>query len=231
MGDLRPGTVERDKWDIKPPFTADNGYFFSADTIEELARKIEKGHEFQRVPLEHLAETVRKWNSYVDEGADPDFARGKDAPMHKIDKPPFYAAAICPVWHDSYGGLRINGKGQVLDTQGEASPASMPAARRAAAATSMGSGELWSTATSRARTPRGREPRSHMAPEGDVIRAQTTCAVRVTPDVVEANDEISLQVTVSCSPACDLRGHAPCRSRTRLARTSPVSSSPGSTAP
>ena len=47
-----------------------------------------------------------------------------------------------------------------------------------------------------------------MAPEGDVIRAQTTCAVRVTPDVVEANDDVTLQVTVSCSPACDLRGHA-----------------------
>jgi hypothetical protein len=116
------GTLERDKWDINPPFTADNGYFFSADTVEELARKIEKGHEFQRVPLKYLTETVRQWNSYVDGGADPDFGRGKDAPMHKIDKPPFYAAAICPVWHDSYGGLRINGKGQVVDTQGEVIP-------------------------------------------------------------------------------------------------------------
>ena len=103
-------TVERDKWNIEPPFTADNGYFFSADTIEELAKKIYARHEFQRVPLKHLEETVRKWNTYVDEGGDPDFGRGKDAPMHKIDKPPFYAAAICPVWHDSYGGLRINGK-------------------------------------------------------------------------------------------------------------------------
>jgi hypothetical protein len=112
------GTIERDGWNISPPFTADNGYFFSADTIEELAQKIQKGHEFQRVPLKHLAETVRKWNSYVDAGADPDFGRGKDAPMHKIDKPPFYAASICPVWHDSYGGLRINGKSQVVDTQG-----------------------------------------------------------------------------------------------------------------
>src|SRR5262245_60735314 len=116
------GTIERDGWDINPPFTADNGYFFSADTIEELARKIQKGHEFQRVPLRHLSETVRTWNSHVDNGADPDFGRGKDAPMHKIDKPPFYAAAICPVWHDSYGGLRINGRGQVLDTQGEVIP-------------------------------------------------------------------------------------------------------------
>ena len=116
------GTLERDKWDINPPFTADNGYFFRADTIEELTRKIEKGHEFQRVPLKYLSETVRQWNSYVDKGSDPDFGRGKDAPMHKIDKPPFYAASICPVWHDSYGGLRINGKGQVLDTQGEVIP-------------------------------------------------------------------------------------------------------------
>ncbi len=116
------GTIDRDGWDIDPPFTADNGHFFSADTIEELVRKIEKGHEYQRVPLSNLAETVRKWNSYVDAGADPDFGRGKDAPMHKIDKPPFYAASICPVWHDSYGGLRINGKGQVLDTQGEVIP-------------------------------------------------------------------------------------------------------------
>ena len=116
------GTIERDKWDINPPFTADNGYFFRADSIAELAQKIQKGHEFQRVPLKDLVETVRKWNSYVDKGADPDFGRGKDAPMHKIDKPPFYAASICPVWHDSYGGLRINGKSQVVDTQGEVIP-------------------------------------------------------------------------------------------------------------
>jgi hypothetical protein len=115
-------TIERDGWNIKPPFTADNGYFFSADTIEELAKKIYARHEFQRVPLKHLKDTVRKWNTYVDEGTDPDFERGKDAPMHKINKPPFYAAAICPVWHDSYGGLRINGKGQVIDTEGAAIP-------------------------------------------------------------------------------------------------------------
>ncbi|MPZ36917.1 MAG: FAD-binding protein [Rhizobiales bacterium] len=115
-------TIERDGWDIKPPFTADNGYFFSADTIEGLAKKIYARHEFQRVPLKDLKETVSKWNAYVDEGSDPDFGRGKDAPMHRIDKPPFYAAAICPVWHDSYGGLRINGKAQVVDMDGAVIP-------------------------------------------------------------------------------------------------------------
>ncbi len=116
------GTIERDGWDIGHPFTADNGYFFSGDTIEELARKIRTRHEYQRVPLKYLKETVHKWNSYVDEGSDPEFGRGKDAPMHKIDKPPFYAASICPVWHDSYGGLRINGKAQVVDMEGQVIP-------------------------------------------------------------------------------------------------------------
>jgi predicted oxidoreductase len=58
----------------------------------------------------------------VDECTYPDFERVKDAPMLKIDTPPFYAAAICPVWHDSYGGLRINGKAQVVDMEGAVIP-------------------------------------------------------------------------------------------------------------
>jgi len=115
--------VERDKWNIDPPFTSPtNGHFFKADTIEELAAKIHAGHEFQRVPLSYLKETVAKWNAYVDKGSDPDFGRGPDAPMYKIDTPPFYAATVYPVWHDSYGGLRINGKAQVIDMQGEPIP-------------------------------------------------------------------------------------------------------------
>ncbi|MEE8438295.1 MAG: FAD-dependent oxidoreductase [Micropepsaceae bacterium] len=115
--------VERDGWNIEPPFTSStNGYFFQADTIEELAAKIHQGHEFQRMPLSHLSETVAKWNSYVDQGADPEFERGPDAPMYKIDTPPFYAATLNPVWHDSYGGLRINGRTQVMDMQGEPIP-------------------------------------------------------------------------------------------------------------
>jgi hypothetical protein len=117
------GTVERSGINIGAPFTSDkNGCFFSADTIEELAKKIEEGADFQNVPLSRLAETVSQWNSYVDKGSDPDFNRGADAAMHKIDTPPFYAAVVVPQWHDSYGGLRINGKSQVLDTQGQPIP-------------------------------------------------------------------------------------------------------------
>jgi hypothetical protein len=114
--------VERAGWELRFPYVADNGYYFKADTIEELAQKIEQGHEFQRVPLKHLAETVAKWNSYVDAGKDPEFEREADAPMHRIARPPFHALSIMVVWHDSYGGLRVNGKQQVIDTRGQVIP-------------------------------------------------------------------------------------------------------------
>ena len=115
-------TVERTGWKLRYPYVADNGYFFQADTIEELAAKIEKGNEFQRVPLSHLKKTVDTWNGYVAAGADPEFAREKDGAMHPIAKGPFYALSIMIVWHDSYGGLRVNGRQQVIDMQGAAIP-------------------------------------------------------------------------------------------------------------
>ena len=114
--------VERTGWELRFPYVADNGYFFRADTIEELAAKIEKGNEFQRVPLKYLAETVATWNAYVDAGADPEFEREAEAPMHAIATPPFYALSIMVVWHDSYGGLRVNGRQQVVDMQGQVIP-------------------------------------------------------------------------------------------------------------
>ena len=114
--------VERTGWEIRHPYVADNGYFFQADTIEELAEKIAAGHKYQRVPLRYLAETVAKWNGCVDAGADPDFEREADAPMNRIETPPFYALSIMVVWHDSYGGLRVNGRQQVVDMQGQVIP-------------------------------------------------------------------------------------------------------------
>jgi hypothetical protein len=116
-------SLDRAGWDIGAPFTdPKNGYFFSADTIEELAERIHAGNEYQRVPLKYLADTVKKWNAAVDAGKDSEFGRGEDAPMHRIDTPKFYAASIMVVWHDSYGGLRINGKSQVVDLQGNVIP-------------------------------------------------------------------------------------------------------------
>ena len=114
--------IERTGWELRAPYVSDNGYFFKADSIAELAEKIAAGHEFQRVPLAHLVDTVATWNSYVDAGADPDFEREADAPMNRIAAPPFYALSIMVVWHDSYGGLRVNGRQQIVDMQGQVIP-------------------------------------------------------------------------------------------------------------
>ncbi|MGA1634280.1 MAG: FAD-dependent oxidoreductase [Gemmobacter sp.] len=115
--------IDRTGWELRFPFVNEsNGYFFKADTIQELAGKIYAGHPFARVPLSHLAATVETWNGYVAGGADPEFEREKDAPMYAIAKPPFYALSIMVIWHDSYGGLRCNGRHQVIDMDGQPIP-------------------------------------------------------------------------------------------------------------
>jgi succinate dehydrogenase/fumarate reductase flavoprotein subunit len=67
-----------------------------------------------------LAETVARYNSFVDNGADLEFE--KPAPQYRIETAPFYAAWSTPVMHDTRVGLRINGKGQVIDLQGQVIP-------------------------------------------------------------------------------------------------------------
>jgi hypothetical protein len=115
--------IDRTGWELRFPFVNEsNGYYFKADTIDELAGKIYAGHPFQRVPLNYLPETVETWNGYVAAGADPDFEREGDAPMYAIARPPFYALSIMVIWHDSYGGLRVNGRQQVIDMQGQPIP-------------------------------------------------------------------------------------------------------------
>lgn len=112
--------VAREKWDLADPAT-DPEFFFSADTLEDLAAKL-TGNPYQKVemPAENLKATVERYNLMVDLGADPDFE--KPAPQYKIEKGPFYAAWATIVIHDTYAGLRINMKCQVLDMNGEVIP-------------------------------------------------------------------------------------------------------------
>ena len=56
----------------------------------------------------------------MDSGTDEDW--GKPTPAYKIQTPPFYAAWAGPVVHDSYAGLRINMKCQVIDIRGQVIP-------------------------------------------------------------------------------------------------------------
>jgi hypothetical protein len=113
--------VGREQWDPKPPnVDYEAGFCFTADTIEELARKIVM--KYQRVPMppEALAATISRYNSFVDSGVDEDFSKPK--PLYKISKPPFYAGWATPVLHDTRAGLRINARCQVVDMNGQVIP-------------------------------------------------------------------------------------------------------------
>lgn len=108
--------VSREKWDVNAPNVDTKGWFFTADTLAELARKIVNPYQYRPLPGEALTETVAKYNSYVDAGKDTDF--NKPTPMFKVQKPPFYAAWATPILHDSLSGLKINRKCEVIDIHG-----------------------------------------------------------------------------------------------------------------
>ena len=96
----------REKWNTKPPNVDPDGWFFAADTLAELAGRIKNQYQKQPMPGAALTETVARYNSFVAEGVDKDFK--KQTPMHKIEKPPFYAAWSTPILHDTLTGLRTN---------------------------------------------------------------------------------------------------------------------------
>jgi anaerobic glycerol-3-phosphate dehydrogenase len=103
-----------------PPYVDPDGYFFSANTLGELAAKIKNEYQAKPMKGEVLEATVARYNSFVDKGIDEDF--GKPAPKYKIQTPPFYAAWGTVIVHDTRSGLRIDGKCRVIDMNGKVIP-------------------------------------------------------------------------------------------------------------
>ena len=86
------------------------GTLFRADTLEELAVKVGMDPAI-------LTDTVAKYNSYVDQGFDPEFH--KDTFSLKVEKAPFYATPRKPAVHHTMGGLKIDTNACVLDENGQ----------------------------------------------------------------------------------------------------------------
>lgn len=114
------GSVQREKWDPRPPNVDRSGYFFTADTLADLAAKVQNPHQRRPIAGATLEQTVARYNSFVDAGKDADF--NKPSPKHKIETPPFHAAWSTPILHDTLSGLRINTKCQVIDIRGNVIP-------------------------------------------------------------------------------------------------------------
>jgi len=113
--------AKREAWTCAPPFVDPDGWFFSGDSLRELAARIVSKYQKEPIPAAALEETVARYNSFVGAGKDPDF--GKPSPKYKIQTPPFYAAWSTPCIHDCISGLRINAKAQVVDLWGQVVPA------------------------------------------------------------------------------------------------------------
>jgi hypothetical protein len=112
--------VKREKWNLAPPATHPD-YFFSAKTLAELAALLTRNpYQKVKMPAANLEETVKRYNQMVDLGVDPDFA--KPSPRFNIETAPFYAAWATLTVHDTYAGLRINMKCQVMDMKGQVIP-------------------------------------------------------------------------------------------------------------
>src|SRR5258708_16880023 len=65
--------VAREKWDVKPPHVDPDGYFFSADTIEELAARIVNEYQCRPMPKDALRKSAEHYNAFVHSPVRPDF--------------------------------------------------------------------------------------------------------------------------------------------------------------
>jgi succinate dehydrogenase/fumarate reductase flavoprotein subunit len=91
------------------------GWILEGATIEALGAKI-RAHPDNRGYMDPaaLAHTVQTYNGYCASGHDADFEREPNT-MGPVAKPPFYAIPLYPGGPNTTGGLRSNGRREVLD--------------------------------------------------------------------------------------------------------------------
>lgn len=89
----------------------EEGLAKSADSLEELADELN---------MPNLVETVTNYNVMVDEDEDTDF--GRTLQLNSLTGDKFYAIEVEPHPYNTYGGLEIDEKAHVLNTEGEVIP-------------------------------------------------------------------------------------------------------------
>lgn len=93
----------------------ESGDSFTADTLEELAKKLKMD------PAE-LKKTVDEFNECVEKKSDPKFGRKPEMLTSKIQKGPFWAAFSSMAVHHTMGGVRIDTSARVIDLAGNVIP-------------------------------------------------------------------------------------------------------------
>ncbi len=87
-----------------------NKHIFMEDTIEDLCAAA-------GIDETGFKETLARYNQFCDQGNDEDFA--KDARyLYPVRKGPFYAMRVFCAGYNTIGGIKVNGKMQVVKTDG-----------------------------------------------------------------------------------------------------------------
>ena len=89
------------------------GYTVTGETYEELGKAM-------GVDAAAFAETMDKWNGYVEAKNDPDFGRTSFA--NPLNTAPYYAIKVTAGVHHTMGGLKINTNTEVLKADGSVIP-------------------------------------------------------------------------------------------------------------
>jgi fumarate reductase flavoprotein subunit len=101
-----PTYLWQDKW---LDSAIEEGNVLEASTIEELAQKMQ-------LPVDKFKATVARYNELAKKGKDLDFGKHPDR-LTTLEKPPFYATRMTALYLVIVGGLQINERLQVLDTE------------------------------------------------------------------------------------------------------------------
>ncbi|MDO4492387.1 MAG: FAD-dependent oxidoreductase [Clostridia bacterium] len=88
-------------------------WFVKADTLEELADKID-------VDKEAFLKTCADFTTYAKNGSDPDF--GKKNFTTDLTNAPYYALLTKPAVQGTFGGITVNAAAEVLDEAGNVIP-------------------------------------------------------------------------------------------------------------
>lgn len=92
--------------------------FFSADTLEELAKK---ACDAFGLDLDTVLASIADYNDMCDKGDDAYFGKPSEY-MQKLDNPPFYFCYMPQSCMVTFGGIRTNRKMEVVDKAGKPIP-------------------------------------------------------------------------------------------------------------
>lgn len=104
-------------WSVDSSEEIKKGWVLKADTLDELASKMELSEEAAK----NLRNTIDIYNGFAADGFDPVFGRSAEA-MFAVQTPPFYACKQTCCTGNTQGGPRRNEKGEILDIAGKPIP-------------------------------------------------------------------------------------------------------------